>query len=104
MSRSFAFVLCSRHEGLPGVLIQALACGCPVIATDCPSGPREILEGGRFGALIPVGDEAALSASLRGLLLAPRQAPPAESWAPFTFERSTQRYLDILLPGRTQAR
>lgn len=98
MAKAFVFVLSSRHEGLPGVLIQALACGCPVIATDCPSGPREILEGGRFGALIPVGDEAALSSALSASLLAPRQTPLPESWAPFTFERSTQRYLDMLIP------
>jgi glycosyltransferase involved in cell wall biosynthesis len=99
MAKAFVFVLSSRHEGLPGVLIQALACGCPVIATDCPSGPREILEGGRFGALVPVGDEAALSSALRASLLAPRQTPSPESWAPFTFERSTQRYLDMLIPA-----
>jgi glycosyltransferase involved in cell wall biosynthesis len=64
MARARVFALSSVLEGLPGVLIQALACGCPVVATDCPSGPFEILEGGRFGELVPMRDPVALAAAL----------------------------------------
>lgn len=74
MARASLFVLASDYEGLPGVLIQAMACGCPVVSTDCPTGPREILEGGRFGPLVPVGDDQAMAEAIVRVLDAP---PPA---------------------------
>jgi glycosyltransferase involved in cell wall biosynthesis len=75
MRKAHALVLSSRTEGLPGVLIQAMAMGCPVVATDCHSGPREILEGGKWGPLVPVGDDQSLAAAIRRVLAAP---PPPE--------------------------
>jgi glycosyltransferase involved in cell wall biosynthesis len=73
MARCTVFVLSSRFEGLPGVLIQAMACGTAVISTDCPSGPSEIITAGRDGLLVPVADGAALADCLNELLANPQQ-------------------------------
>jgi exopolysaccharide biosynthesis WecB/TagA/CpsF family protein len=64
----------SRYEGLGNVLIEALACGTPVVATDCPHGPAEILVGGEVGSLVPVGDPVALASALARVLNSPPQA------------------------------
>jgi len=71
MHRASAFALSSVQEGLPSVLIEALACGCPVVATDCRVGPREILADGAYGRLVPVGDATALADGLLATLDGP---------------------------------
>ncbi len=68
MARAKALVLCSRYEGWPNVLVEAMACGCPVVATDCPTGPREILGDSKYGLLVPVDDPEALAHSVEKLL------------------------------------
>lgn len=68
MKKADLFVLSSRFEGFPVVLLEALACGLPVVATDCRSGPFEILEGGKYGALVPAGDPETLSREIARLL------------------------------------
>jgi glycosyltransferase involved in cell wall biosynthesis len=97
MARASLFVLSSRWEGLPTVLVEALYCGTPIVATDCPSGPREILLDGQYGRLVPVGDAASLSQAIEATLDARPPRFPRESWQPFELETVVEQYLGILL-------
>ena len=100
MAHASVFVLSSLREGLPNVLVEALACGCPVVSTDCPHGPSEILDGGRYGALVPVGDAGALAAAIeRTLDQPPSRADLRARAALFSVERAVDRYLRLLLTG-----
>lgn len=98
MARAAVFVLSSTYEGLPAVLVEALACGCPVVSTDCPSGPAEILQGGRYGRLVTVGDDHALAQAIVAVLDDPPDPERLKRrGAEFSVERGTERYLEILL-------
>ena len=68
MARAGVFALSSRWEGFPYAVREALACGCPTVSTDCPSGPAEILDGGTYGPLVPVGDPPALATAIEQTL------------------------------------
>lgn len=98
-ARATAFVLSSQWEGLPTVLIEALSCGAPVVATDCPSGPREILAGGRYGRLVPVGDMTAMAAALDTVLDGELARPPEESWRPYMLDAVVDDYIDVFTRG-----
>jgi glycosyltransferase involved in cell wall biosynthesis len=96
MARSSVFVLSSDFEGLPGVLIQALACGTAVVATDCDSGPSEILQGGRFGRLVPVNDVAAMADAISATLRNPCRGDVTEACLPYTESASVHAYARLL--------
>jgi glycosyltransferase involved in cell wall biosynthesis len=93
------FVLSSDSEGLPGVIVEALACGLPVVSTDCRYGPAEILAGGRHGRLTPVGDGDALARAILEALDSPLD-PNAlkQRAADFALEGVAENYLRLLFP------
>ncbi len=103
MRRGSVFVLSSRYEGLPTVLIEALYAGIPVVATDCESGPREILEDGKHGMLVPVGDAPALAVALEKALAGDVAEPSSTSWNRFTGEQSAAAYEQVMLEVKTRA-
>jgi glycosyltransferase involved in cell wall biosynthesis len=97
MARANLFVLSSRYEGLGNVVIEALACGCPVVSTDCPSGPAEILDQGRYGRLVPVGDAKALAQAILAALEEPVDPDRLRGRAAqFSVERAARRYLKLM--------
>lgn len=96
-ARSDVFVLSSHVEGMPNVLVEAMMCGCTPVATDCPTGPRELLQGGRYGYLVPVGDPQALADGIVRALDAP--IPPAvlaEAVRPFEEAAVIDRHFAVL--------
>ncbi|XWK88417.1 MAG: glycosyltransferase [Phormidium sp.] len=97
MKRSALFVLSSLYEGLPTVLIEAIAVGTPVVSTDCKSGPAEILENGRYGKLVPVGDIPAMAQAIISALEHPLDAALLQQKAEeFLLEKAASQYLEVL--------
>ncbi|MCF1184561.1 glycosyltransferase [Marichromatium gracile] len=94
MAHAALLAFSSRWEGLPFVPVEALAVGTPVVSTDCPSGPREILQDGRYGPLVPVGDDAALAEAIKTTLDDPLpKAVLREAAGRFEIERAVGGYL-----------
>jgi len=95
------FVLSSRYEGFGNVIVEALAHGVPVVSTDCPAGPSEILGDGQWGRLVPVGDPEALALAMRQSLATAHDRDSlrvrAQDFAPRIV---AQRYLQLMLPHR----
>ena len=102
MARADVFVLPSRHEGFPNVLVQAMSCGTPVISTQCRSGPDEILKDGELGYLVPVGDSIGMANAIREELKCPHAAGRLiERASDFTVSASVDRYLEVMLNRRS---
>lgn len=103
MKAARAFVLSSRFEGFGLVLVEALASGTSVISTDCDYGPSELLEGGRYGSLVPPNDPEELAASLIRVALAearPILAPPEDWFSPFLAEEASRRHIELMHQSR----
>jgi glycosyltransferase involved in cell wall biosynthesis len=99
MSKVNSLILSSLWEGLPTVVIEAMACGCQVIATDCPYGPREILAGGEYGFLVPTRDAIALARAMHEVLVSPKNPEILKQRArDFTIEKATAEYLSLIDP------
>jgi len=105
MSRAAVFVLSSRTEALPTVLIESLACGTPIVSTDCRTGPREILEESKYGTLVPVDDAGALAAAILEKLTDPGDRNALRSRAKdFSEEAAARQYLELIDRIYTESR
>jgi glycosyltransferase involved in cell wall biosynthesis len=96
-SRANVFVLSSYAEGMPNVLVEAMMCGCTPVATDCPTGPRELLDDGRIGFLLPMGDVASMADAILKAVQAPTSpAVLAKAVMPFEDSAVLDSHLRVL--------
>lgn len=96
MKQAKVFVLSSAWEGLPTVLIEAMAVGTPVISTNCKSGPAEILDGGKYGDLVPVGDVKSMADAILKVLLGNIKTVDSTWLKQFTLDTAIEQYIKIL--------
>jgi len=97
MANASLFVLSSRFEGLPTVLVEALYCGTRLVATDCPSGPREILKNGLYGQLVPVDNVGSLSQAILTSLDQEKTMPSPISWQAYDLDTVIDQYIEALI-------
>jgi glycosyltransferase involved in cell wall biosynthesis len=99
------FVLSSHVEGLPNVLVEAMMCGCTPVSTDCPTGPREVLQDGRYGYLVPMRDPVALAQGIEKALDGPiPKEVLAEAVRPFEESAVIAKHFEVLgLAGKQPA-
>lgn len=103
MLNATVFVHTSRHEGFGNVLLEAIAARCPIVATNCPGGVKEVLANGKYGTLVPVGDDDAIAAAIRDVLDGRVEYPdPDDYLRKFDIDRIADRYLSVLFP-RTES-
>jgi len=97
MMRARVAVCSSIYEGLCNAIIEAIACGTPVVSTACPYGPAEILKGGRYGALVPVGDAAAMAAAIETALdQVPDRSVLMARGLEYSAARAAENFLEIV--------
>ena len=96
MAKSAIFVLSSVWEGFGNVVAEALAAGAPVVSTNCPSGPAEILDNGKYGELVSVGDSQAMAEAILRVLLGEIKSVDSDWLEQFKLETVAQKYLDVL--------
>lgn len=96
MAKSAILALSSAWEGFANILVEAMALGTPVVSTNCQSGPAEVLDAGKYGLLVQVGDSNALGSAMLTTLMGDPKAVDPDWLNQFTIESATQKYLDVL--------
>jgi glycosyltransferase involved in cell wall biosynthesis len=101
MARASVTVLSSKYEGFANVIVESMACGTPVVSTDCLTGPAEILDYGRFGRLVPIGDSHEMARAIEETLDDPVDPELLrQRAASFSVEHASNQYLNLLFPNR----
>ena len=102
MRRAKVLVTSSMTEGCPNALMQALACGTAVVSTDCAGGCSEILEGGRWGRMVPVGDFQAMATAILATMDCERPVDVRKRASDFAIRAIARKYLQVMLPHPAQ--
>lgn len=105
MKRAAMLVLSSKWEGFPNVVLEALACGCPVVSTNCPGGAAELLGNGLYGKLVPVGDDEAMASAISATLDTPPDPVTLQHYVSRKFAHDTiaDQYLQVMRRGTRNA-